>query len=140
MAWLLDTCTVSELIKPNPDRGVLAWFAQAQQDDQYLSVLTLGELERAILRLASGKRKTALRQFMNQLLHQYQDRILPLEAGVLRQWAAESMRLERCGQSVPLFDGLLAATAQCHRLKVVTRNIKQFQPFQIIVENPWLSQ
>lgn len=140
MAWLLDTCAISELVKPEPDRGVLAWFAQAQQDDQYLSVLTMGELERGILRLPGGKRKTALRQFMNQLLHHYQDRILSLESGALRQWAAESVRLEQQGQTVPLFDALLAATAQCHRLKVVTRNVKHFQPFHVAVENPWLNQ
>jgi predicted nucleic acid-binding protein len=58
--FLLDTCAISELVKPAPDPGVLKWFSQQDELALYLATVSLGELKRGIEKLAAGKRKTFL--------------------------------------------------------------------------------
>jgi predicted nucleic acid-binding protein len=55
--YLLDTCVISELVRPQPDAGVVAWVRQQNEMDLHLSVLTLGEVERGIGRLPTSPRR-----------------------------------------------------------------------------------
>lgn len=57
MSFLIDTCCVSELIKPMPDPNVIRWFEDHDEREMFLSVLTLGELRKGIETLADSKRK-----------------------------------------------------------------------------------
>ena len=59
MSYLLDTCVVSELSRPRPDPGVLAWMSEADVASLHLSVITIGEIRRGTLRLPAGKRRTS---------------------------------------------------------------------------------
>jgi predicted nucleic acid-binding protein len=67
----------------------------------------------------------------------FENRILPVSHAIADRWAVLSMRLERKGKPLPLFDGLMAATALHHDLTVVTRNAKDFVDFDVPILNPW---
>jgi len=123
MAWLLDTCVLSELRKPKPHPGVIAWMAGLQPDEAFLSVLTLGEIRRGI-ELRRGKDPVAARSLERWLLGletHYADRILPVTAAIADRWGRLSPN-----QPLPVSDGLIAATALEHKLTVVTRNTEDF--------------
>lgn len=57
VSYLLDTCVISDLAKPKPAGGVVAWFEGSDETALYLSVLTLGELEMGIARLPVSARR-----------------------------------------------------------------------------------
>lgn len=60
MSHLLDTCVISELVKPEPNAKLLQWFSEHDEDSLYLSMLTIGELERRIAKLAAPRRRASL--------------------------------------------------------------------------------
>ncbi|BAC90323.1 type II toxin-antitoxin system VapC family toxin [Gloeobacter violaceus] len=138
MAYLLDTCVVSELIRPAPEARVLAFMEPLDPEACYLSALTVGELGRGIERMPASKRKETLKAWLHgQLLVTYADRIWPVDTDVAHCWAELSAALEAVGRTLPLFDSLIAATAVVHRAAIVTRNIQDFNAAGVSVVNPW---
>ncbi|MGE5215075.1 MAG: type II toxin-antitoxin system VapC family toxin [Nitrospirota bacterium] len=134
--FLLDTNVVSELRKR--DRcapKVSAWASTVPPNQDFLSVLVVGELRRG----ASLKRRTDpgtadnLERWIARLIQLYSDRILPITLEIAYEWG-------RLGalRPIPPEDGLLAATALVHRLTLVTRNTKNVEGLGITVLNPWI--
>jgi predicted nucleic acid-binding protein len=137
MAYLIDTCVLSELRKPNPDAGVTAWIAKIHPDEAYLSVLTLGEIRRGI-ELKRAKDQTsarALERWLNGLEAHYADRILPVTADIADRWGRLSPH-----QPLSVADGLIAATALEHKLTAVTRNTEDFARAGVNLLNPFEAQ
>jgi len=134
---LLDTCVVSELIKPTPDTRVIAWTDATPQDLCFLSAITLGEVVGGITRLPPGKRRENLVAWFEGLLSRYESHIVPVDAAVSRRWGTLSGELRRRGVITSMADGLIAATALHHRLKIATRNIADFKPFGVEIVDPW---
>ena len=134
MAYLLDTCLLSELRKKNCHPGVTAWMSSLRPDDAFLSVLTLGEIRHGIeLRRAKNPTEAAaLERWLEGLETHYADRILPITATIADQWG----RL-RPSQGLPVIDGLMAATGLEHKLTVVTRNTADFQRSGVHTLNPF---
>ena len=60
MSFLLDTSVIFELVKPTPDDNVVEWLKRADETSFYLSVLTIGELEKSIAKLPVSSRRTKL--------------------------------------------------------------------------------
>ena len=132
---LLDTNVVSELRRPKPHGAVLAWLREVPEDQLHLSALTLGEIQAGIERTReqdAGKAQ-ALERWLDQLAQAY--RVLPLDGPVLRAWA----RLMRRQSDTLYEDALIAATAQVHGLRVVTRNVADFRQLGIDVIDPFSS-
>ena len=128
MRFLLDTCAISELVKPAPDSGVVNWFAQQDELTLYLATVSLGELKRGIEKLTPGKRKTFLQKWLTEnVIQRFGDRVLPLGAEVCLRWGEMQAQLDKRGEPMPAIDGLIAATALQHRLTVVTRNTKDLE-------------
>lgn len=138
MRYLLDTCVLSELRRPQPDQGVLDWLGQVAEARLYLSVLTIGEIQQGIARLADSKRKSALQAWLEEaLLTRFAGRVLAVDTEVTLEWGLLRGEQQRTGQAPPVVDSLLAATAIVHQLTVVTRNVRDFARFPVRVLNPW---
>src|SRR5438128_1706964 len=111
MKYLLDTCAISEIFKEVPDPGVDTWWQRTNQEDMYLSVLTLGELEKGIQKLPEGKKKHSLSSWAFDVAEQFQERLLPVNETVALAWGTLQAETEKKGRPVPAVDSLLAATA-----------------------------
>ena len=138
MNYLLDTCVLSEFTRRKPDANVTGWVDRIEEEKLFLSVITLGEIQRGIERLPESHRKTELLAWMNnELVERFEARILPLDAATMLVWGSLTARLESAGQPRPVMDTLIAATALRHNLVVATRNVTDFLPCGTQVINPW---
>ena len=138
MDYLLDTNAISEWVKPRPDPGVVRWFDQVDEDRTYLSVITLGELRKGIDRLADGRRRQRLDQWLTtELPERFTNRILPIDGAIANQWGRLLARTDSAGTTIHGTDALIAATALTHQLHIVTRNVAHFQPAGIDILCPW---
>jgi len=136
--FLLHTNVVSEWMKPQPNRGVIAWLAQADEDRVFLSVITLAELRYGIERMPHGSRRQRLSEWLEQELPvRFEGRVLdvdPFTADTCGRIIASS---EAAGRPSAIMDAFIAATAQVHSCTVVTRNLLHFAQLANEVFNPW---
>lgn len=137
MSHLLDTNVISELRKPQQraDPGVRRWVDARRTTDLFLSAITVLEVEVGIGRLARRDRAQAARLqtwLDDELLDVFAGRILAVDVPVARRAARLHVPDPR-----PERDALIAATAAVHGLTVVTRNLKDFEPLDVAVINPW---
>ena len=138
MSWLLDTCAISEYAKRAPNRNVIAWLDAQDELSMFISVITLGEIEKGILKLRAtdAHRSQRLTAWLGLVEQRFAGRILPLDSASLHIWAQLSANAELAGTPLPVMDGLIMATAQCHGLTVVTRNVQDFAHYPQVL-NPW---
>jgi predicted nucleic acid-binding protein len=133
-AYLLDTNVVSEALARHPDATALRWIREHQRDEQYISVLTIGEMRRGIALLQQRKAESAARlaQRVDQIEAEFADRTLVVDLAVMSAWAALPT-----ARTLPVIDALLAATATAHDLVLVTRNVRDVADLGVRIVNPW---
>ncbi len=135
MSFLLDTCVVSELVKPEPEPLVSEWFRAAPPEALFVSVLTLAEIRKGVEKLPHGRRRARIAAWLEiELPFWFEGRVLPVDFAVADEWGRMLARVER---PVPVIDGPIAATALSHRLVVVTRDEGGFAPSGVDIVNPW---
>lgn len=125
MSWLLDTNVLSELRKgARCDPHVARWARSVIHDEVYTSVLVVGELRRGIesIRKKDGASAIAIERWLRRIVADYGDRVLPIGERIAEEWGRMSAL-----RTLPVVDGLLAATAQVHGLVLVTRNVKDIR-------------
>lgn len=138
MSYLLDTCVISEFTRRTPENSVIQWLSAVDEEELYLSVLTIGEIRHGIERMEPSPRKEALNTWLEEgLLARFSSRIIPLETRTMLHWGEMVARLERQGRRMPAFDSLIAATASTNDLELVTRNISDFEFAGLVLVNPW---
>ena len=137
MNYVLDTCVISELVKPVPAAPVLEWLALVPAEQLFLSALTIGEVKRGIMKLPTSKKKMHLLAWFETLLHDYRDRIIPVDVAVAEAWGTLQAQAESAGQKMAIIDGYIAATASAHQMLIVTRNEDDFAFCLQDVVNPW---
>jgi hypothetical protein len=139
MSFLVDTNVVSEWVKPNPNPGVAAWLAEADEDEVFLSVVTLTELRYGIERMPNGRRQKRLSIWLeDELLWRFEGRILTIDAAIADACGRLVAHSEAAGRAIEAMDAFLAATAEVYHLTLVTRNISHFQPVVKALLNPWV--
>jgi predicted nucleic acid-binding protein len=131
---LLDTVVLSELRKRRPNERVVTWMRGLRESEVFVSVISIGEIERGIAKADDPAFAAALDSWLARLLHLYADRILPVSAEVARRWGRLSAELGHDGADV-----LIAATAACHGLTVATRNTRHFRATGVPVIDPFVS-
>jgi toxin FitB len=130
-----------ELIRPQPEPNVVRWVDRADEELLFLSVITLGEMRKGVMRLDSGKRRRRLEAWLEQDLPlRFEGRVLVVGREVADRWGTLSAVAAARGTSLPVIDGLLAATALQHNLTFVTRNTADVEATGVRVLNPWLPE
>lgn len=137
MKYLLDTCLISELVKPTPNKKVIKWLNDIPSTALFLSAITIGEIRKGLTKLPSSKKKETLTVWLNTLLRDYRERIFSIDLIVAENWGVIQGNAEKAGMPMSSIDSLIAATAHTHNLTLVTRNEDDFVPSQISILNPW---
>lgn len=115
----------------------MAWLESADEDRIFLSVISLAELRYGVERMAAGRRRTRLEQWLqSELPLRFEGRILPVDAAIADAWGRIISRNEAAGRPMGAMDAFFAAAAETHRLTLVTRNSSHF-PLLKSVLNPW---
>ena len=138
MSFLLDTDVVSEWTRPRPNLGVVEFLATEDEDALFLSVVTLGELRRGVDRLATGRRRNRLDDWLrSDLPARFTGRLLGIDAATADTWGQLIARRERGGRPMGATDGWIAATAEVHGLTLVTRDVADFAGTLERIVCPW---
>lgn len=131
--YLLDTNIVSELRKVRPHGAVVSWLESITDENLHLSAVTLGEIQAGIeiTREQDAQKATDIEMWLDQVASTYN--VLAMDAVIFRLWATLMHR-----QSKTVYeDAMIAATAIRHKLTVVTRNVRDFQRFNVAIFNPF---
>jgi toxin FitB len=135
MIYLLDTNVISAARRPDRAPQVAAWLRGRDEAELYLSVITLGEIERGIRQQDRVNPSFAadLRAWLDRTVRLFSDRLLPFGAEDARIWGRLSQSIGHDGA-----DLMIAATALHHGAVVVTGNVEDFRPTGVVIENPFL--
>jgi predicted nucleic acid-binding protein len=138
VSLLLDTNVLSEVQRPAPSAKVLAWLDTIDEDRAFISVASIAELRRGVALLEDGRRRTALAAWLaHDLPERFAGRVLPIDHAVAERWGDLMAQSRRSGVALSVMDGFFAATALANNLTLVTRNVKDFVAFGVLLLNPW---
>ena len=134
MNYLLDTNVVSETRKPRPDPNVVTWLTSVSRSDMFISAMVIGELRRGVEMLyrRDRQRATALDQWLQGLVNEYADRILPVTVDIAQEWGRMNVP-----DLLPAVDAILAATAKVHGMTLVTRDTGRLALHGATLLNPF---
>ena len=132
--FLIDTVTLSELRRRERDPKVVKWFERQRTSDLFLSVVSIGEIERGIARQRAidPTFAGALAEWLDRVVTLYGERIVPFDLRAARRWGALSAAFGNDSA-----DLMIAATALENGFTVVTRNISDFEPTGVPVLDPF---
>lgn len=134
MRYLLDTNVISAVRRPDRAPQVAAWLSGKSEQDLFLSVITIGEIERGIRQQEGRDPAFAgdLRTWLDRTVLLFSDRLLSFGAEDARIWGRLSAEIGHTGA-----DLMIAATALRHAATVVTGNVSDFSSTGVAVENPF---
>lgn len=136
--YLLDTNVISDVMRPVPNEGLIAWFAGVAEVQLYLSTMTIAEISQGIHLLPQGKRRERLEAWSRvDIRDRYQERILAIDSAVALACGELAGIARRRGQVLGIADGFIAATALVHGLTLVSRNIRDFTGLEVELVNPF---
>jgi hypothetical protein len=131
--YLLDTNVLSELRRPRPHAGLVAWLTSIAPEQLFISVVTLGELQAGVenARQRDSAGAEIIESWIDDVAASYN--VLPMDAGAFRYWA----RLMHGKPADLIADAMIAATAVVHNLTVATRNLRDFERLGVPAFNPF---
>jgi len=135
VSWLLDADVLSQPLKKNGHKGVVAWI-EREQDDCYTSSVVVAQIAYWI-RTKQGVTRERLQAWFRQSIDALEGRILSFNIATAHVWADQKYLLEQAGKAMPLEDSYIAATARRHSLTIVTGNDKDFRRPGLKVFNPF---
>lgn len=135
---LLDTNVISELLRPVPDQGVVAWIDAFPRDQFFTTAVSEAEIRYGIARLEDGRRRQALTTAIDGIFNEdFAGRILAFDSGAAVTYAAIVNARYRIGRPISQFDAQISAIARAHGATIATRNVKDFESVGVEVINPW---
>ncbi|MBU0481123.1 MAG: type II toxin-antitoxin system VapC family toxin [Proteobacteria bacterium] len=138
MKYLLDTCVISEIIRLKPSTKVTSWIKNENENNFFISVLTIGELHKGIEKLDESRKKQELHNWVDSdLKERFWTRIIDIDLQTAMTWGKIQGLTEQIGKPMPAIDALIAATGITHHLTVVTRNTSDMMESGVALFNPW---
>ena len=138
MSFLFDTNLVSEWLKPRPNPGVVSWLRTVDEEQTFLSVVTITELRYGIERMAPGARKKRIDDWLQQeLLIRFDGRILPVDLAIADECGRLMARCQAKGRPIEARDAFIAATSEVYGMTLVTHDISHFEPAVRSLLMPW---
>jgi len=134
MTYLVDANVLSEPTKPAPSSKVIDWLS-ANERNLVVDSIILGELCIGVLALVPGRKRRQLEHWFDALMQTIE--CLPWDATISRRWAKLVVDLKQKGKTMPLLDGMIAATALQHDLTIATRNTRDFRKAGLKVIDPF---
>jgi predicted nucleic acid-binding protein len=136
--YILDTCVISELIKPHPSSRVVSWVDSHPEENLFLTSITIGEIQRGIFKLTKSQKKTKLQNWLeNELIVRFDRRILGFGLLESKTWGKIQAQAEEKGTKMPILDGLMASIAIVHNMRIATRNVSDMDVSGARLLNPW---
>ena len=138
--WLLDTNILSELRRPKPQPKVLAFIAVQPLEELYVSAVSFAEIRFGIELVADASKRAALNNWlMNKVRPMFEERVLPVTEDIMFKWRLLVEEGRKAGHTFSQPDLIIAATAACHGLTVVSRDTSEFEHARVPVINPWVA-
>ena len=127
--YLLDTNIISNVIKPVPSPGLLAWLAAQPDDTLFIASLTVAEIRRGILERPAGVKRAALEAWFSgpegpQAL--FAGRVLSFDAPAALVWAALLAAGKAAVRPRSPLDMIIAAVGVANDCVLVTDNERDF--------------
>jgi predicted nucleic acid-binding protein len=135
MRYLLDTNIISDIVKPSPSQLLMAWMAEQDDEDLFISSFTVAEIRRGVLEKPAGKRRDRLEAWFSgpegpQAL--FAGRVLPFDEAAALIWARLMAVGKAKGRPRSALDTIVAAVAEANGCIVVTDNEKDFAGVQVL--------
>ncbi|HEY1835211.1 MAG TPA: type II toxin-antitoxin system VapC family toxin [Candidatus Saccharimonadales bacterium] len=138
MSYLLDTNSLSEISKPQPNQGFMEWFERADSIDLYASCIAFGEIYKGIELLPDSAKRRRLEKRTAEILEVFGERMFMVDLDTAILWSQLMAQGLKNGRSAPAIDSLIAAQCLQHKMALVTRNVKDFEQFSgLQVYCPW---
>ncbi len=141
MKYLLDTNIISEFVSKKPNQKVLDYVNSLDENDVYLSVITIGEIRFGIEKLDEEqqfKKIKILSDWLdNDLMQRFEGRIVDIDKQTMLQWGEINGQLQKIGRPMPIMDSLIASTCVANGFVLITRNTKDFYSFEMEMINPF---
>jgi predicted nucleic acid-binding protein len=138
---ILDTNVVSEVLRPEPNETVVAWFESQPRHQLFTTAITQAEIYYGINLLPKGSRRQKLLAVAQLIFEEdLENRVLPFSREAASHYAELATTRRSLGRPISQFDGMIAAVALLHGAHIATRNTADFDDCGILVVNPWSKQ
>lgn len=135
---ILDTNVISELTRPVPDPGVIAWLDSLSAEETAITAITAAELRYGVRRMPDGRRKTGLSEAVNTLITiDFRDRVEPFDVLAADQYADVVTAREHAGQPISTSDAQIAAICRVLNATLATHNTSDFTGIGVNLIDPW---
>jgi predicted nucleic acid-binding protein len=133
--YLLDTNVISNVVKPTPSPTLLEWMAEQNDQDLFISALTVAEIQRGLLEKPKGKKRALLEAWFTgpegpQAL--FAGRVLPFDEKAAPIWARLMADGTAKGRPRNALDTIIAAVAEANDCVVATDNEKDFAGLKFV--------
>ena len=138
MSTLLDTNVLSEVLRLQPDKAVLAWLASQPADTLFVSAVTQAEMLLGARLLPASKRRKQLQDALDTMFAEdFAGRVLPFDSAAASAYASVVELRRAAGRPISQFDAQIAAIAVSRRAVLATRNVSDFEGCGLALHNPW---
>lgn len=136
--WLLDTNILSELRRPRPAPKVLAFMTAQPLERLYASAVTFAEIRFGIELVADASRRAGLNDWLaHKVRPMFEGRVLPVTEDIMFKWRLLVEDGRKAGHTFSQPDLIIAATALCHGLTVLSRDTSEYERARAPVVDPW---
>jgi toxin FitB len=138
LKYVLDTPLLAELMRARPDDWITHWIDAFNEDEIFLSVVTIKEINNCIEKIEAIDQREKLQSWVkNELLKRFNGKIIPVDEAILTEWKKLADETKTAGKPLSALDGLIAATVRARGMVLITYNRELFSEAGIEVSDPW---